>query len=105
MSSQSDIILPVLSALGTLVLGSIPVVTALLRIQSAISENKHRIAMLEQQQESADNVIALGLNQVKESVSHLGGRLKYDTRLLDGRLRDCEQFLAKELKFTIRNKE
>lgn len=104
MSASPEVVLPVLSTLATLLLGSIPVVTAILKIQGAISENKHSLAILSQKQEAADELIKLAIHQLTQRVDHVAARLKDDGRSLEARLRDCENFLAKNQNFVSREK-
>lgn len=96
--------------LGFLALAS-PLVGALWRLlavraelQTLISENRHRVALLEQESSHLVEQQNMFLNGIQERLQHVRDRSKHEEEDLDRRLADVESFLEKSTPFTKRNR-
>lgn len=100
-------------AIGTLIIAAIaliPIVTALLKIvtvreqlQANITDNRHRLEMLERESRHLVDQQALALNGMREVIQHVRDRSLQSEKELDRRLDDVEKYLAKSTSFEPRN--
>jgi predicted nuclease with TOPRIM domain len=73
-------------------------------LQSLITENRHRVEMLERESSHLVEQQRLFLNGLQERLQHVRDRSKQEEEDLDRRLGDLESFIEKTTQFTRRNK-
>ena len=88
----------------------LPIIAALWKIfavreqlQSSITENRHRLELIEREINHLADQQSLALNGIKELVQHVRSRSQHSEEGLDRRLDDVEKFLAKSTAFEPRN--
>lgn len=109
--TKQEIILIVLTVLGSIVTFGIPIATALWKLSALkekitdqVQELDHRLEMLKARVDNLDDRATLGINGLRELIEHRSARIATSLKDHESRVTDTEQFLAKTTPFERRNR-